>query len=167
MIAEQLIEELKEEAVKTRHLMERVPEKKLTWKPHAKSMTAGQLAWHVAVLPRGIADLVTELNVEAPNVPRPQPASVAEILSALDESIAYATQKISGWGDDGLRKTWTLTFKGRPMFAMPRAAVIRTIMLNHGYHHRGQLTVYLRMLDVPLPPVFGPTADENPFRAQA
>ena len=163
MIAEQFLDELKEESVKTRRLMERVPEKNLTWKPHPKSMTLGQLAWHVAVLPRGIADLVTELNVGAPNVPRPQPASVAEILAALEQSVAYAEQKISGWADDGLRKTWRLTFGGETLFEMPRGAVLRALMLNHTYHHRGQLTVYLRLLDVPVPGMFGPTADENPF----
>jgi uncharacterized damage-inducible protein DinB len=163
MVAEQLIDELKQESVKTRHLLERLPEKKLSWKPHPKSLTLGQLAWHIAVLPRGIADLATQLNAELPDVPRPQPASVAEVLSELDDSIAYASGKISAWGDKGLQQTWTLTFEGRKMFEMPRAALIRSIMLNHGYHHRGEMMVYLRLLDVPLPPIFGPTADENLF----
>jgi uncharacterized damage-inducible protein DinB len=163
MIFEQLVDELKQEAAKTRQLIERLPEEKLTWTPHPKSMTLGQLAWHVAVLPRGIADLVTELNVGPPVVPRPQPASVAEILAALEQSALYAEQKISGWADDGLRKTWRLTLKGETLFEMPRGAVLRTLMLNHTYHHRGQLTVYLRLLDVPVPGMFGPTADENPF----
>jgi uncharacterized damage-inducible protein DinB len=163
MISEQLVDELKQEAVKTRQLMERVPEERLTWTPHPKSMTLGQLAWHVAVLPRGIADLVTELNVGPPDVPRPQPASVAEILTALEKSVSYAAQKISAWADDGLRKMWRLTFEGETPFEMPRGAVLRTLMLNHTYHHRGQLTVYLRLLDVPVPGMFGPTADENPF----
>ena len=95
MIAEQFVDELNEETVKTRQLIERVPQERLTWTPHPMSMTLGQLAWHVAALPRGITDLVTELNVEAPSVPRP--ASVAEVLSELEISVAYAEQKISGW----------------------------------------------------------------------
>src|SRR5689334_5097108 len=102
MIAEQLIAELNEETPKTRRLFERMPEEKLTWKPHEKSMTLGQLAWHLAVLPKGIADLVTELDVEPPNVPRPQPKSVAEIREALDGSLAYGIEKIRAWSDDGL-----------------------------------------------------------------
>ena len=165
MITQSLINELKQESEKTRHLLERAPEKKLTWKPHRKSMTLGQLAWHIAVLPRGIADLATELKSEPPVVPRPQPASLAEVLAALDDSASYATGKISAWGDNGLQQIWTLTVQGKTMFEMPRAAVIRNLMLNHGYHHRGQMTVYLRLLDVSLPPIFGPTADEQLFTA--
>ena len=163
MIAEPLIEELKLESAKTRNLIQRLPEEKLAWKPHPKSMTLGQLAWHMASIPRGIADLLTNLDAEPPQVPRPQPQSVAEVVSVFESSIQYATEKLSAWGDDGLQAKWRLSLKGRTIFEMPRAAAVRTIMLNHGYHHRGELMVYLRLLDVSLPPVFGPTADENPF----
>lgn len=163
MIAESLIAELTQESAKTRNLIQRLPEDKLAWKPHEKSMTLGQLAWHIAAIPRGISDLLTNLDAEPPQVPRPQPQAVAEILSMFENSIEYATEKISAWGDEGLQAKWRLSLKGRTIFEMPRAAAVRTIMLNHGYHHRGELMVYLRLLDVLLPPVFGPTADENPF----
>ena len=163
MIAEAFIQELTQEAATTRRVLERIPEAKLTWTPHQKSMTIGQLGWHLAALPRGIADLLSELERDAPNVPRPQPATVAEILAALDENIPYAVNKIREWGDEGLQQLWTLKFQGRTVFQIPRMAAVRAIMLNHTYHHRGQLTVYLRLLDVAVPSVFGPSADENPF----
>lgn len=163
MIAEMFAQELTQEAATTRRVIERIPEAKLTWTPHAKSMTIGQLGWHLAALPRGIADLLSELEREAPNVPRPQPATVAEILAALDENIPYATKKLGEWGDEGLQQIWTLKFQGRTVFQIPRLAAVRAILLNHTYHHRGQLTVYLRLLDVAVPSVFGPSADENPF----
>jgi uncharacterized damage-inducible protein DinB len=163
MIAEQFIQELTDEAQKTRRTLERIPEAELTWAPHPKSLTIGQLGWHLAVLPRAIADLLSELERDAPNVPRPQPASVQEILTAFDESIPYAAKRITEWGDEGLKHIWTLKFQGRTVFQIPRMAAVRAILLNHTYHHRGQLTVYLRLLDVPVPSIFGPSADENPF----
>lgn len=163
MIAEALTQELTNESQTTRTLLSRIPEDHLTWTPHPKSMTIGQLAMHIALLPRGIADLLSELVREAPNVPRPQPTSVAEVLAALDDSVAFATSKITEWGDEGLRAMWKLNFNGRTVFEMPRMAGVRTILLNHTYHHRGMLMVYLRLLDVPLPVVYGPTADESPF----
>jgi uncharacterized damage-inducible protein DinB len=163
MIAESFIQELTQEAATTRRVLERIPETELTWTPHPKSMTIGQLGWHLAALPRSIPDLVSELQREAPNVPRPQPATVAEILAALDENVPYGAKKIGEWGDEGLQQIWTLNFQGRTVFQIPRMAALRAILLNHTYHHRGQLTVYLRLLDVPVPSVFGPSADENPF----
>ncbi len=163
MIAEMFAQELTQEAATTRRVIERIPEGKLTWTPHAKSMTIGQLGWHLAALPRSIPDLLSELEREAPNVPRPQPATVAEILAALDENVPYATKKLGEWGDEGLQQIWTLKFQGRTVFQIPRLAAVRAILLNHTYHHRGQLTVYLRLLDVAVPSVFGPSADENPF----
>ena len=162
MINESLIAELTQEAVGTRRAIERIPESKLTWKPHAKSMTVGQLGLHIATLPIAIADLVSELRRELPNVPRPQPSSVAEILATLDKSVPAAIAKLSGWDDKAMMATWTLTREGTSVMQMPRMAVIRTIMFNHAYHHRGQLTVYLRLLDVPVPSIYGGSADEAP-----
>lgn len=163
MIAEAFVQELTQEAAVTRRVIERIPESKLTWKPHEKSMTIGQLGWHLGLFPRGVADLLTGPEVEAPNVPRPQPETVAEILATFDENIAYTAKKIGEWGDEVLQQIWTLKFQGRTVFAIPRMQAVRAIILNHTYHHRGQLTVYLRLLDVPVPSVFGPSADENPF----
>jgi uncharacterized damage-inducible protein DinB len=161
--AERLIAELTRESHTTRRVLERLPEDRLAWRPHEKSMTVGQLALHLARLPLGIAMLVERLTVEAPTVPLGQPTSRREVLDALDESVAYAVERLSGWSDEDLDAQWTLTYRGAVLVSRGRGEVLRSLMLNHTYHHRGQLTVYLRLLDVPLPPVYGPTADENPF----
>jgi uncharacterized damage-inducible protein DinB len=162
-LTESLVSEMQREAKSTRAVLERVPEESLSWTPHPKSLTLGQLAYHVAVVPRGIADLLDPLVSEAPKVPRPEATSRAELLSALEESIAHAVGKLRAWGDEGLRAVWQMTVGGNKVIEAPRLGMVRSLMLNHVYHHRGQLTVYLRLLDVPLPPVYGPTADENPF----
>ena len=160
-----LIEELREEARTTRRLLERLPEDRFDWKPHAKSMTLGQLSMHIAGLPLGIAMLAEKLSVEAPVVPLLSPRSRSEVLAALDRSIEEASLRLSAWSDDDLDAEWTLTVKGAPVFSTQRADLLRSLMFSHVYHHRGQLTVYLRLLDVPLPPTYGPTADESPFAA--
>jgi uncharacterized damage-inducible protein DinB len=161
--AGRMIAELTRESEMTRRVLERVPEDRLRWKPHARSMSLGQLALHVAQLPLGIASLVERLTVEAPTVPFVEPASRREILEALERSVAYATERLAAWSDEELAALWTLTLDGAVLVALPRGEVLRSLLLNHSYHHRGQLTVYLRLLDVPVPPVYGPTADENPF----
>lgn len=163
-IAEEVLTELKIEAAATRRVLERVPERELGWKPHAKSDSLGTLAYHVALLPLGLAQLLTDPVAELPPVPRPEAASVAQVLAALDESIAVASAKIQEWGDEGLSARWQLTIDGKPIFDGRRFDMLRSTMLNHWYHHRGQLTVYLRMLDVPLPAIYGPSADENIFQ---
>ena len=162
MIAEPLIVELAQEAAATRRLLERVPEGELSWKPHPKSMSLGELAFHIAILPRGIADLLSETARELPTVPRPEATSVAEALSTLEDSVAFATAKLTEWGDDGLREGFRLMNGGQTLFELPRVAMVRSIMLNHWYHHRGQLSVYLRLLEVPVPVIYGRSADENP-----
>jgi uncharacterized damage-inducible protein DinB len=158
-----MIGELKQEAGSTRKVLERVPEDKLSWRPHAKSMSLGELALHIAAIPLRIADLLSEPAGEIPNVPRPEAKSQAELLSTLDASLAHATAKYQAWGDQGLDEIVRLTRNGQTLFEQPRVNLLRTVMLNHWYHHRGQLTVYLRLLDVPLPAVYGSSADEKPF----
>jgi uncharacterized damage-inducible protein DinB len=162
-LAEQFAAELTREAATTRRVLERVPESQLAWKPHEKSMSLGQLAYHIAILPRSISNLLTELQVEPPRVPLPENTPVAEMLALLDAAVPYATAKLAEWGDEGLAARWRMIREGKTVFDMPRAAMVRSVMLNHWYHHRGQLTVYLRLLDVPLPSVYGPSADERPF----
>jgi uncharacterized damage-inducible protein DinB len=162
-LAEQFAAELTREAATTRRVLERVPESQLGWKPHEKSMSLGQLAFHIAILPRAISDLLTELEVEPPRVPLPENTPVAGMLTLLDEAVPYAAAKLTGWGDEGLAAQWRMIREGRTVFDLPRAAMVRSVMLNHWYHHRGQLTVYLRLLDVALPSVYGPSADEKPF----
>ena len=162
-LTERLIGELTQEADATRRVLERVPEDKLSWKPHAKSMSLGQLALHVAMIPGRIADLVSEPEREIPNVPRPEAKSVEELTSTLSSSVAHAIEKLRGWGDEGLDVGLRLTRNGKTVLQMPRYNMIRAVMLNHWYHHRAQLTVYLRLLDVPVPAVYGASADEVPF----
>ncbi len=158
-----LIGELNAEARTTRRLLERLPEGQLDWKPHAKSMTIGQLAMHIAGLPVGIAMLAEQLSVEAPVVPVVSPRSRAEVLETLDQSIAEASRRLAEGSDPDLDAPWQLTVKGNPILSTTRGDLLRSLMFSHVYHHRGQLTVYLRLLDVPLPPTYGPTADESPF----
>jgi uncharacterized damage-inducible protein DinB len=158
-----LIDELTREAETTRRVLERVPEDKLSWKPHAKSMSLGQLALHVAQTPGGVADFISEPEREAPEFSRPEPSSRRELLAALEQSVASAKAKLSGWGDAGLMAEWKMKRGGDTLLALPRIGMVRSIMLNHWYHHRGQLVVYLRLLEVPVPSVYGPSADENPF----
>jgi len=162
-LTERLIGELEQESDATRRVLERVPEDKLSWKPHAKSMSLGQLALHVAMIPGRIADLVSEPEREIPNVPRPEAKSVEELTSTLSASVAHASEKLRGWGDEGLDVGLRLTRNGKTVLQMPRYNMIRAVMLNPWYHHRAQLTVYLRLLDVPVPAVYGASADEVPF----
>lgn len=155
------VAELEQEADATRTLLERVPEHELSWKPHDKSMSLGQLALHVAGLPFGVAQLLDDPVAEIPDAPYPQSKSVRELLDTLARSVTTARDNLRSWGDEGLGAEVTMTAGGETLAKGPRQAMVRTAMLNHWYHHRGQLTVYLRMLDVPLPNVYGPTADER------
>jgi uncharacterized damage-inducible protein DinB len=158
-----LILELTSEATTTRRVLERVPSDKLSWRPHKKSMTLGQLALHIAQLPGAITDLVSQLTVDVPTVPLRDATSREQLLSTLDESVAAAKAKLAGWSDSDLMAEWKMTRGSQTVLQMPRLAMLRSVMLNHWYHHRGQLVVYLRLLDVALPSVYGPTADEKMF----
>lgn len=162
-LTERLIAELTAEADATRRTIARVPEDRLAWKPHPKSMALGELALHLAQLPFGVTSMLDELTVDVPDVPRPLPATRQEALDALDEGIPFAVGRLTAWGDAGLEATWTMTFDGVPLISIPRYDAIRSILMNQTCHHRGQLTVYLRLLDVPVPAIYGPSADENPF----
>jgi uncharacterized damage-inducible protein DinB len=163
-IIDPILKELDQEAATTRRVLERVPDDKLGWKPHPKSMSLGQLSLHVAQTPGTIAGFVTGPTLEISGGFAQQAAgSTGEVLSALDASLARAKQVLSEMDDATAMSAWSLTRNGKTLMSMPRIAVVRTIMLNHWYHHRGQLSVYLRELDVPVPAIYGPSADENPF----
>jgi uncharacterized damage-inducible protein DinB len=164
-IAQNMLAELEQESQTTRRVLERVPQAHLGWKPHAKSMSLGQLALHVAVVPGNVAEIVARDSIEAPNFVHPQAERAVDLVPALEASVAKAKQHLAPLSDAAMGATWRMTRAGDEVMAMPRAAVARAIMLNHWYHHRGQLLVYLRLLDVPVPSVYGPTADENPFAA--
>jgi uncharacterized damage-inducible protein DinB len=158
-----LLQELEVEAKTTRRVLERVPDHQLGWRPHPKSRTLGELALHVAGTPGAVAKLATQSEVQPPDFKDPVPNSAAELIPALDESVATAKQLLGKMDDATLNATWRMKRNGQEIMAIPRAALLRTVMLNHWYHHRGQLSVYLRELGVPIPSIYGPSADENPF----
>ncbi len=162
-VTQMLLGELEQEAQATRRVLQRVPEDKLSWRPHPKSSTLGQLALHLAMIPSLGSRVLAPDVYEAPEFAQPEPHTTAELLTTLEESIASARQFLSELTPERAEGTWRLTRGGRELMAVPRLAMIRTLMFNHLYHHRGSLVVYLRLLDVPLPPVYGPTADEKPF----
>jgi uncharacterized damage-inducible protein DinB len=161
-----LIQELEQEAQTTRRVLERVPNDRLAWKPHDKSMSLGQLAMHVAVIPGAIAELSQQSPFQLPEFVQPSATSSAELIPALDEGVKKAIGILRRMDDADLGKTWRAVDGDREVMALPVAAVLRTIMLNHWYHHRGQLSVYLRQVGVAVPSIYGPSADENPFASR-
>ena len=159
-----MLHELEQEAQTTRRVLERVPEDKLDWRPHEKARTLGELAMHVAIVPGNVAEFVAAQSpVQAPQFSDPSPKRASELVPALEESIAKAKKLLGGMDDDALNATWRMMQGDRELIAIPRIAMLRSVMLNHWYHHRGQLSVYLRELDIPIPSIYGPSADENPF----
>jgi len=162
-IADALLQELELEAQATTRVLERVPEAHLDWRPHPKSYSLGQLALHVAQIPGAVATLGMQSRATPPPFVQERARRSADLVPALRESIGTAKSALAGASDATMLETWRLVDGDRELMAMPRLAFLRAIMLNHWYHHRGQLLVYLRQLDVPLPSVYGPTADENPF----
>jgi uncharacterized damage-inducible protein DinB len=158
-----LIQELEQEAQTTRRVLERVPGDKLGWKPHPKSMSLGQLALHVATTPGGVAEISQQSPFPRPEFNQPSATSASELVPTLEQSVARAKEILRGMDDGSLQKMWRVVDGDREIMAIPVGAVLRTIMLNHWYHHRGQLSVYLRELNVPVPSIYGPSADENPF----
>ncbi len=163
-IVDTMLQELEQEARTTRRVLERVPDGQLTWRPHEKSRTLGELALHVATVPGAVAELVASPSpAQAPQFVDPSPTRASELIPALDESLAKAKRVLGGMDDATAMSMWRLMNGEREIFAVPRAALLRSIMLNHWYHHRGQLTVYLRELGVAIPSIYGPSADENPF----
>ncbi len=167
-IAELLLAELDREAAGTRRALERVPEGCNDWKPHEKSMPLGYLAGLIATMPSWIAAIVTqdELDLEAPGEYKTGAYDTnRELLEGFDKAVARAREALAGATDEHLLTThWRLVVQGQVALDVPRYVAIRDSTLNHLAHHRGQLTVYLRLNDVPVPSLYGPTADENPFQ---
>lgn len=159
-----LLMEFDREASTTRKVLERVPDAKFSWAPHPKSSTLGRLASHVATIPAwaGSALLSDGYDVGAATFAAPTtPATTADLLTKFADAVKSAKEAMNRLDDETALGDWALRRNGKPMLTMPRLAFVRTLLLNHSIHHRGQLTVYLRLLDVPLPPVYGPTADET------
>ena len=161
--AQKFLEEFEAQAPVTRKFLERLPEDKLTWKPHQKSMSAGQLAFHIASIPGGIVRFVQSNPAQAPGAFNfPQPTSRAEILAAFDESAATVRSLLPQFDDQAMSETWRMMAGDRELMALPRADFVRDVMFSHCYQHRGLFSVYLRMLDIAVPSSWGPSADEPP-----
>jgi len=157
------LQELEHEAHTTRRVLERVPDNQLGWRPHKKARTLGELALHVAGTPGAVAKLAVQSEIPPPDFTDPVPTSASELIPALDESVATARQLLGKMDDATLNGMWRVKRNGQDVMAIPRAALLRSIMLNHWYHHRGQLSVDPRQLSVTVPSIYGPSADENPF----
>jgi uncharacterized damage-inducible protein DinB len=165
-IVDAILKELEEEGKVTQRVLERIPEDQLTWKPHPKSFSLGQLAMHIAAQ-GSLAQVVTE-EVHQIQIPTPaEPSSRKEIIDAFTLGITNAKQILGKMDDATISAKRIGQLNGKTILEMPRAAFIRMAMLNHIYHHRGLLSVYLRLLNVALPSIYGPSADENPFAAAA
>jgi uncharacterized damage-inducible protein DinB len=164
-IVDALLPEFDHEMGTTRRVLDRVPENEFAWRPHEKSMTLGQLAGHLANLPYWCRMILegTSYDLSAPGHERRAevPASRAELVKNFDDKVSAARGVLVRMTDPELMVYWTLKNGDHEVFTMPRISVVRGFFLNHSIHHRGQLTVYLRLKNVPLPPIYGPTADEQ------
>lgn len=169
-ISQSLLPELEQEAATTRKLLERVPADKFGWKPHEKSMTMGRLATHVAEMVGWVSvTLTTEKLDFAPVGGQPmvpfEPKSTADLLSFFDKNVVEAKAALAKATDAEMFQNWTLLSGGKVIFTMPRIACLRGMVMNHVIHHRGQLSVYLRLNGIPVPAMYGPSADEGAFAA--
>lgn len=164
-IADALLPEYDHELATTRRLLERVPEAEFAWKPHVKSMPLGDLARHIANLPWWLTMTVNQpfydLSAGDTEARLGPPASGEALLKEFDEKVKQARTALANATDADMMGPWSLKSGGHEIFTMPRIAAIRSFVMNHLIHHRGQLSVYLRLKDVPLPPMYGPTADEQ------
>jgi uncharacterized damage-inducible protein DinB len=163
VIGEWLLVEFDHEMAVTRRLLDRVPEPLLAWKPHEKSFSLGGLAMHLARLPHWGTEILERdaYDVGIEKAPKPEPASLAEVLSAFDRNVAEVRRALSTRSDAELRDTWTMRKGAQVVLSMPKVSALRRFLLHHVIHHRGQLTVYLRLQNVALPPIYGPSADER------
>ena len=163
-LVDALLPEFDHEMTRTRKVLERVPDDRYDWKPHPKSFSLGALATHVAGLPTWGSETLnrSELDVGG-NPPLTALPTTSDILAAFDRNVADARAALTGKTDAELAAMWSLRYNGRTLFSMPKATVWRSFVVSHLIHHRAQLTVYLRLLDVPVPAIYGPSADEPAF----
>jgi uncharacterized damage-inducible protein DinB len=163
-IVDALLPEFDHEMTTTRKVLERLPEDRFDWKPHVKSFSLGALATHVATLPTWGAETLNQSEFDlAGGQSAAALPSKAELMAAFDKNVAATRSALAGKSDAELMAMWTLKRGGKTIFSMPKTAVLRSFVLSHLIHHRGQLSVYLRLLDVPVPSIYGPSADEPSF----
>ena len=167
-ISKMILPEFEHEMANTRKTLERVPDDKFSWKPHEKSMTLGGLATHLANIPSWTKNTfeADELDIAPPGSPPyklEEAKSTADLLEAFDKNVASARAALENATDENWQGKWSLLMTGKPIFTLPRPAVMRGFVMNHLIHHRAQLGVYLRLLDVPVPSIYGPSADEGGF----
>ncbi len=165
-ITDALLPEFDQEMANTRKTLERVPDDKLGWKPHSKSFSMGSLATHIATMTAWTVDIIAKDNFDvappgAPPYKEDPVASQKELLERFDKSVTAARAALASASDEHLMKPWSLLAGGNTLFTMPRIACIRSFVMNHCIHHRAQLGVYLRLNDIPVPAVYGPSADEG------
>ncbi len=165
-IAQMLLPEFEMEMANTRKVLERVPDEKMGWTPHPKSFPMGTLAHHVSNLPSWITNTVTkdELDISNfPGYPKPEDNRQKDLLALFDKNVGEARAALAAASDETMLGSWSLLRKGQKLMTMPRIAVVRSFAMNHIIHHRAQLGVYLRLNDVPVPGLYGPSADEKVF----
>jgi uncharacterized damage-inducible protein DinB len=167
-LSEMILPEFEQEMANTRKTLERVPEEKFEWKPHEKSSSLGGLATHLANIPSWTTHTFEkdQLDIAPPGAPPfrlEQAKSTADLLAAFDKNVEEARATLAGAGDERWFGVWSLLRGGATIMTLPRAAVVRGFVLSHLIHHRAQLGVYLRLLDVPVPAIYGPSADEGGF----
>jgi uncharacterized damage-inducible protein DinB len=162
-VNELLLAEFDQEMSNTRKTLERVPAEKWDWKPHPKSGSLGWMASHVATLPNFTVGVIQTSDFEIDGHPSPKVKDASELLKVFAEQRQKARDAIANLTDEQLHQTWTLKYKGQVLMSLPRYNALRIMCFNHLVHHRGQLTMYLRALDVPVPPLYGPSADERGF----
>jgi uncharacterized damage-inducible protein DinB len=167
-ISKTILPEFDHEMANTRKTLERVPDGKFAWKPHEKSMTLGGLATHLANIPSWTAQTFDrdELDIAPPGQPpyRLEEAKSRDaLLEAFDKNVSSARAALEAATDENWKGKWSLLMTGKTIFTLPRTAVMRGFVMNHMIHHRAQLGVYLRLLDVPVPSIYGPSADEGSF----
>lgn len=164
-IAQSLLAEFEAELPTTRRFLERVPDERLAWKPHEKSLSVGQLALHIAQLPKGVLAMALPDQGTPPDFARgfDPPPSTRAVLAALEASAAFVRATLPSIDDARMAKHFVIAMNGRTLLDVPRVQFLRSILLNHWYHHRGQLGVYLRLLGAKVPSSYGPSGDESPF----
>jgi uncharacterized damage-inducible protein DinB len=163
MLSQSLIPEFQQEIAQTKKMLERVPYDRYNWKPHEKSTELGKLAVHVAELPGWISLMLKtdELDIGKIDYKPTETSGISDVIQLLEKKAAEAVAAMQAASDEDFLKPWTLKKSGHVIFSLPKVATIRSMAMNHLVHHRGQLSVYLRLLNVPVPGMYGPTADET------